>query len=159
MAGLRLIFCDAGYGRPVQARVQRSSSKHAAAHSSFQAEHSHGRCAIGLMPPRPARRMRPDALVFACLVLEACCAAKREDEKQSVRAEQRRRSIGVEERGAGRYTHMTIGGKEDRRPSISKTSWFSNASRNVTRIHCPRGLMDKASDSGSEDCQFDSDRG
>jgi hypothetical protein len=54
---------------------------------------------------------------------------------------------------------MTIGGKEDRRPSISTTSWFSNASRNVTRIHCPRGLMDKASDSGSEDCQFDSDRG
>jgi len=29
----------------------------------------------------------------------------------------------------------------DRRPSISKTSWFTNASRNVTRIHCPRGLM------------------
>ena len=29
----------------------------------------------------------------------------------------------------------------DRRPSISKTSWFSNASRNVTRIHCPRGLV------------------
>ena len=56
--------------------------------------------------------MRPDALVFACLVLEACCAAKREDEKQSVRAEKRRRSIGVEERGAGRSavddTHMTI---------------------------------------------------
>ena len=29
----------------------------------------------------------------------------------------------------------------DRRPSISKTSWFTNASRNVTRIHCPRGLV------------------
>ena len=82
-----------------------------------------------------------------CLVLEACREAKREDERKR-EAKRKKEEEEVDTLLEGTETFRSA------QPTRSVTHLDA-----LPRIYCPRGLMDKASDSGSEDCQFDSDRG